>query len=318
MSDAILRGLVLSGSLPRAAIMAGGDGVITRYADIRAEYDEGVCGPIPLRVTAYGAGGLKQPPRNAAYMVQEGGTVDSGADETRANTIRRFTGGPAPMAADKILHLIAEDINGDVADDNPITITWSDGSSNTGNSAIQSPDADASPNFKQNFLNGFSTIEFDDERAYFEMNEPPENLQTLKNKSLYLVMQYSTSAMSGASDVNDFGDVDSHSVAVSASSTANNIIEDRFCAYAINVDSAVSFFRATSNNLHAFTSNLVAGGSSAQGDDFAVIPVDDGDFITSPQISEIIIYNNVHNGSQNSEVLKYLFCKYALLTTAEV
>ena len=95
MSDEILRGLVLSGSLPRTLMSQGGDGTINRWSNIRAEYDEGGCGPLPLRVTAYGAGGLKQPPRNSAYLIVEEGAVNSGADEVRANIIRRFTGGPA-------------------------------------------------------------------------------------------------------------------------------------------------------------------------------------------------------------------------------
>ena len=315
MSDSIVKQLINSGKLPRSVGMQDGSDAITRLADIREEHDVGVCGPIPMRVTAHGVGGLKQPPRSAAYRIQEGGTVDTGASETRENTLRRFTGGPAPMAGAKLLHLIAEDLSADIADESPITITWNDSSDSSAN--VAAPDADARANYKRNILNGFSTIEFDDERAFFEMDEPPSSLQTLKNKSLYIVLQYGTDAMSSASDVNDFGDVDSHSVAVSASSTANNIIEDRFCAYAINVDSNVSIFRATSNNLNAFTSNLISGDDD-QGDDFAIIPVDDGDFITSPQVAEIIIYNSVHNSGQNGEVLKYLFCKYALLTTAEV
>ncbi len=315
MSDSIIEQLINSGKLPRSVGMQDGSGTITRLADIREEYDVGVCGPIPMRVTAHGVGGLKQPPRSAAYKIQEGGTVNVGSNETRENTIRRFTGGPAPMASSKLLHLVAEDLSADIADDSPITITWNDSSDSSAN--VAAPDADARANYKKNILNGFSTIEFDDERAYFEMDAPPSALQTLKNKSLYIVLQYGTSAMSGDDDVNDFGDVDSHSVAVSASSTANNIIADRFCAYAINVDSNVSFFRATSNNLNAFTSNLVSGDDD-QGDDFAIIPVSDGDFVTSPQVAEIIIYNSVHNSSQNGDVLKYLFCKYALLTTAEV
>jgi hypothetical protein len=314
-ANELLQQLLANGSLPRAINMMDGNGVITRVSDVRSEYDEGVCGPIPLRVTAYGLGGLKQTPRSAAYMVLERGTVDTGADEVRENKIRRFTGGPAPMAGDKILHLIAEDLSANVGDESPITITWADSSAN--NADVASPDSDASPNYKKNFLNGFSTIEFDDERAYFEMSSPPSALQTLKNKSLYIVMQFSTAAMSGSGDKNDFNDVDSHSMAVSASSTANNIIKDRFCAYAINVDSNVSFYRATSNNINSFTSNLISSDDD-QGDDFAVVPVTDGEFVTSPQVSEIIIYNNVHNTTQNGDVLKYLFCKYALLTTAEV
>ena len=315
MSNEILRSLVLSGSLPRTLMSQDGSGAINRLANIRAEYDEGVCGPIPLRVTAYGAGALKQPPRNSAFIVVEEGNVATGADEVRANIIRRFTGGPAPMASDKLLHLIAEDLSFDVPDDSPITITWNDSSNSAAN--VTAPDSDAGANYKNNFLNGFSTIEFDDERAFFQMDSPPEALQTLKNKSLYIVMKYSTDNISNSADRNDFGDIDSPPVAISASSTANNIIEDKFCAYAINVDDEVSFFRAISNDINSFTSNLISGDDD-QGDDFAIIPVTDGEFIASPQVAEIIIYDNVHNTLQNGVVLKYLFCKYALLTTAEV
>ena len=315
MSDDILRSLVLSGNLPRTLMSQDSSGAINRWANIRTEYDEGVCGPVPLRVTAYGAGGLKQPPRNSAYVVVEKGDVATGTDEVRANIIRRFTGGPAPMANDKLLHLIAEDLSFDVPDDSPITITWNDSSNSSAN--VTAPDSDAGAKYKNNFLNGFSTIEFDDERAFFQMDSPPEALQTLKDKSLYIVMKYSTDSISNSGDRNDFGDIDSHPVAVSASSTANNIIEDKFCAYAINVDDEVSFFRAISNNINSFTSNLVSG-DDEQGDDFAIIPVTDGEFIASPQVAEIIIYDNVHNTVQNGTVLKYLFCKYALLTTAQV
>jgi len=315
MSVDLINSLIASGSLPRAMGMINGSGAITRIQDIKEEYDVGVCGPIPTRVTAFGAGGLKQPPRNAAYVVQEGGVVPSGGNEVRENLIRRFTGGPAPMANDKLLHLIAEDLSFDVQDESPITIAWADSSGN--DSDLTAPDTDASPNYNKNLLNGFSTIEFDDERAYFEMSTPPEGLQSLKNKSLYIVMKYSIDDMTDSPDVNDFGDVDSHNMAVSASSTANNIIQDKFCAYAINVDDSVSFFRATSNDIGSFTSNLVSS-ETDQGDDFAIVPVTDGQFITSPQVAEIIIYDNVHNTTQNGTVLKYLFCKYALLATAEV
>tara|TARA_R100000005_G_scaffold73161_1_gene40428 strand:+ start:100 stop:957 length:858 start_codon:yes stop_codon:yes gene_type:complete len=285
--------------------MQDGGGIINRLRDIRQEFDAGACGPLPLRVTAHGVGGLKQQPLKAGYMVLEKGSPETGQDETRENKIRRFTGGPAPMASSKLLHLIAEDLNLDLSDDSPITITWAD--SGVSGSNASAPDADARPIFNESALNGFSTIEFDDDRSFFEINSPPEELQTLKDKSLYLVMLYSTAS----------GSSGPHPMAISASSTANNIIEDRFCAYAINVDTAVSFFRATSNNLGSFTSNLVSSDDSA-GDDFAIVPVTDGEFIASSQVAEIIIYNSVHNSGQNAEVLKYLFCKYALLTTAEV
>jgi hypothetical protein len=315
MSDSIINQLIASGSLPRAIAMIDGGGVITRMADIKAEFDEGICGPIPSRMGAFGTGGLKQPPRGIAFVVQEGGIVPSGGDEIRENKIRRFTGGPAPFVQSKVLHLIAEDLSFSTNDESPITIDWADSSTN--NSKLAAPDVDASPNYKKNILNGFSTIEFDDERAYFEMSSPPESLQTLKNKSLYLVLKYTTSEMDDSSDVNDFGDVDSHSLAVSASSTANNIIKDKFCAYAINVDTNVSFFRATSNDLGSFTTNLISS-EDDQGDDFAIVPVTDGEFIASPEVAEIIIYDSAHNATQNGKVLKYLFCKYALISTDQV
>ena len=315
MSTDLINSLIASGSLPRAIGMMDGGGVITRIQDIREEFDEGICGPIPTRVTAFGAGGLKQPPRNVAYVVQEGGTIPSGANEVRENKVRRFTGGPAPMPNEKLLHLIAEDLSFDVTDESPITVSWADSSGQCEN--IIAPDVDASPNYNKHLLNGFSTIEFDDERAYFECNSPPDALKSLKHKSLYIVMKYSVDDMEDSPDVNDFGDVDSHSMAVSASSTHNNIIKDKFCAYAIKIDDNVSFYRATSNDIGSFTSNLVSS-ETDQGDDFAIIPVTDGQFITSPQVAEIIIYNNCHDGTQIGSVLKYLFCKYALLSTAEV
>ena len=111
MSDELVKQLINNGSLPRSIRMQDGGGIINRLRDIRQEFDAGACGPLPLRVTAHGVGGLKQQPLKAGYMVLEKGNPDTGQDETRENKIRRFTGGPAPMASSKLLHLIAEDLN---------------------------------------------------------------------------------------------------------------------------------------------------------------------------------------------------------------
>ncbi len=294
--------LLQSGAIPKSFNMTDAGGNITRYSDIRSEYDEGACGPLPFIVTTHRK--IKQTPRNAPQRVLEGGTVKSGNDEIRPNTRRRFVGGDVPNKSQLLLHIVAEDVNnGTQVDNAAITVAWQD---NSGNKfAVQAPDADAGPTFNEGDIGGFASISFDDERAFFQYSGTPTGLETLANKSVYMVMQYSTGSVNNADE--------GHPIVVSGSSIQEDLIRDQYQAYAINVDSQVSYFRSVSRV--AKTDDLVS--SNTPGSDIGIVAVDSGKIIESTDIAEIIIYNTVHSAAQNLEVFKYLHCKYALASVEQ-
>ena len=294
--------LLQSGAIPKSLNMTDAGGNITRYSDIRSEYDEGACGPLPFIVTTHRK--IKQTPRNAPERVLEGGTVKSGNDEIRPNTRRRFVGGDVPNKSQLLLHVVAEDVNnGTQVDNAAITVAWQD---NSGKEfAVQAPDADAGPTFNEGDIGGFASISFDDERAFFQYNGTPSGLETLANKSVYMVMQYSTGSVNNADE--------GHPIVVSGSSIQDDLIRDQYQAYVINVDSQVSYFRSVSRV--AKTDDLVS--SNTPGSDIGIVAVDSGKIIESTDIAEIIIYNTVHNDAQNLAVFKYLHCKYALASVEQ-
>jgi len=294
----IFQQLLQSGALPKTYNMTDSGGNITRFSDIKQEYDEGACGPLPFIVSAHRK--IQQTPRSAPYRVLAGGTPDLGVDEIRPNTRRRFTGGDVPNKNQLLLHLIADDLASSQRDDSAITVTWKDSSGN--NIDVAAPDSDAAAKFNlgESGLGGFSSISFDDERAYFEYNGNPTNLQTLANKSIYMVMQYSIGNVSSADE--------GHPIVVSGSSIQDDLIVDKYQSYVINIDSQVSYFRSVSRT--AKTDNMVE--ANPPGSDVGIIAVDAGKIIESTDIAEIIIYNTVHDSAQNLEVFRYLHCKYSL------
>jgi len=284
--------------------MTDSGGVITRFSDIRAEYDEGICGPLPFIITTYRQ--LHQNPTNAPYRVIEKGALSStndgspklGNDETRPNRRRRFVGGKVPHSSQLLLHLIAEDIAGSQAIGAPITVTWNDSSGNQID--VTAPDADAGPKYNEEDLGGFSTISFDDERAFFQYNGTPTGLDTLAGKSVYMVMRYSVT--------DEAADDTAHPIQVSGSSFQDNVIADQYQAYIINVDTTVSYFRGVSRT--GLTPDMVDDNSP--GSDFGLVAADAGKIVESTDIAEIIIYNTIHSNAQHLDVIKYLYCKYLL------
>lgn len=299
----ILQQLLESGALPRSYNMTDSGGNITRFSDIKAEYDEGACGALPFIVTTYRQ--LHQNPTNAPYrVVQKGGANSTegfpklGIDETRPNTRRRFVGGEVPDESQLLLHLVAEDVNGNQASGSPITVTWQD---NSGNEfAVAAPDSDAGPTFNQGDIGGFASISFDDERAFFQYNGTPTGLETLAGKSIYMVMKYSVA--------NVATDDEAHPIQVSGSSFQDNVIADQYQAYIINVDTTVSYFRGVSRT--GLTPDMVDDNSP--GSDFGLVAVDAGKIVESTDIAEIIIYDTIHTNAQHLNVIKYLYCKYLL------
>lgn len=289
--NTILQELINNGTVSPIISQIQASSVIVSGNKIRTEYKEDDCGVIPFRVAENGAGNISQRPISGSFYTGLDSSPEQGATETRENTRHRILPGNLPITDNRLLHLEASNSNITAPDGGPFT-AWLD-ISGEGNHVLQSVGS-RQPSLVKTNASEYNSVIFDGESKWLELATPPAALQTLVDKTIYITAKLNDN--SGAT-------TEGQGIELSASSTSQTL--DVFHSYAVvNETGAVKIFGATSKN----STMDILSSSAGAGEDIAFLA--DGDLVTNTELSELIIYSDLHTDEQVANNLGYMLCKH--------
>jgi len=289
--DTILQELINSGSVSPIISQIQASSVIISGNKIRTEYKEDDCGVIPFRVAENGAGNISQRPISGSFYTGLDSSPEQGATETRENIRQRILPGNLPITDNRLLHLEASTSNTSTPVAGPFT-TWSDISGN-GNDVMQSIGSHQ-PSLVKTNVSEYNSVKFDGDSKWLELAAPPVALQTLVDKTIYITAKLSP---------NGLETTEGQGIELSASSTSQTL--GVFHSYAVvNETGAVKIFGATSKN----STMDILSSSAGAGEDIAFFSDDDS--VTNTELSELIIYSDLHTDEQVASNLGYMLCKH--------